>query len=378
MELKISLIQLIIICAVANGFVFGFLLLEKRENRFANRFLSLAIICTCLTFTPYMLGSEVWTEFRWLAWLPFSLAYWIGPSFYFYVQALTDSSKGFSRRHLWHFSPVILNYLHSIYHLMMGKWDPFPGFHKLAEVLESLALVSILIYMLLSLGLVKKYQKSLLDTVSNVAKIDLQWIKHIITVLILSFLVVLVFLVFSDGIGGTELLYQWGAHKSAILLPYACMLYWLSIHGYRQAQTITLTKMQGSELEPNIGDSSKVIAQLKHVMEYDKLFRNPELSLSELSKAIGISERTISETLNGGLQKNFYQFVNEYRIKDVQEKLKNPENSQLKILSLAFDSGFNSKATFNRLFKGYTGVTPKDYKSQNLKDEHLLGRTIRN
>ena len=87
-----------------------------------------------------------------------------------------------------------------------------------------------------------------------------------------------------------------------------------------------------------------------------------KLNLTSLSKAVGIAERSISEALNGHLNKNFYQFVNEYRIKDVQEKLMNPENTHLKILSLAFDAGFNSKATFNRLFKSYTGLTPKEFK----------------
>ena len=67
--------------------------------------------------------------------------------------------------------------------------------------------------------------------------------------------------------------------------------------------------------------------------------------------------------MNLELKKNFYTFVNELRIEEVKEKLRDPKNDNLKILSLAYDSGFNSKATFNRIFKQYVGLTPLEFKS---------------
>ena len=100
-------------------------------------------------------------------------------------------------------------------------------------------------------------------------------------------------------------------------------------------------------------------------METNKLYRNPRLSLSDLSKVVDISERTISNAINQELGKNFFQFINEYRVNEIKEQLKNPNNDHLKILSLAFDVGFNSKASFNRVFKAYTGQTPKEYRSTN-------------
>ncbi|MGW9684830.1 helix-turn-helix domain-containing protein [Flagellimonas sp. 2504JD1-5] len=367
MQLNISIVQLITICSVVNGFVFAFLLLEKKENRFANRFLSLTLICMCLTFTPYMLDPSIWNKYRWLAWMPFSFTYWIGPAFYFYVRTLTNPSFRFTKTHLWHFSPLILNYLHSIYHtIYSGNHHPYHWFHFVAELFESAAIISILIYMVLSFKLVKKYQQQLLNKVSNITRIDLEWIKKTIVVIVVSFVLIFIFLCVSSGISGMVFFHQWDEYRAAILLLYACMLYWISIHGYRQAQTIKISKPK--DLAVNLPDkeSKDIIDKLNNAMQGEKLFRNPELNLTGLSKAIGISERSISEALNGHLNKNFYQFVNEYRIKDVQEKLMDPNNSHLKILSLAFDAGFNSKATFNRLFKGYTGLTPKEFKNQNL------------
>lgn len=368
MQLNISIIQLITICAVANGFIFGFLLLEKKENRFANRFLFLSLICICLTFTPYMLDPSIWNTYRWLAWMPFSLSYWIGPSFYFYVRTLTNSSFRFTKKHLWHFSPIVLNYVHSIYHAIFpGSRTPWHWFHFVAELFESAAILSILIYMILSFKEVKKYQKQLLNNVSTITEIDLQWVKKTIIVIVVSFISILIFLCISSGISGKELFHQWNQYRSAVLLLYSCMLYWLSIRGYQQAQTIKISKPSDSDINLLDKESVKIIDQLHNAMVNEKLFRNPELNLAGLSKSISVSERTISEVLNGNLNKNFYQFVNEYRVKDVQEKLKDSKNSNLKILSLAFDAGFNSKATFNRLFKAYTGQTPKEFKFQNLR-----------
>nr|WP_299382563.1 helix-turn-helix domain-containing protein [Allomuricauda sp.] len=366
LELELSIVQLITICAVANGFVFGFLLLEKRENRHANRFLALAIVCMCLTFTPYMLDPSIWHSHRWLAWLPFSLSYWIGPSFYFYVRILTQPQTRFTKKKLWHFAPIVLNYLHSIYHLIYsGNHHPYHWFHFTAEILESMAIVSILIYMFLSLKMINQYQNALLDNVSNTNKYDLQWLRHIIVVIMGSFIIILIFLAISSGISGMVFFDQWNEYRAAVLLLYACVLYWLSIHGYLQAQTLPLIPFDKKENSIPNDESSKIIQQLEKAMLSQKLYRNPELGLTELSQKIGLPERSISMAINHGLHKNFFQYINGYRVQDIKEKLKNPKNSNLKLMSLAYDSGFNSKASFNRIFKAHTGMTPNEFKQQN-------------
>lgn len=362
----ISLVQLITICAISNGFVFAFLLLRKSENRFANRFLSLTIICMCLTFTPYMIDPDVWHTHRWLAWLPFSLSYWIGPSFYFYVRNITYPSQSFRSYDLWHFAPIVLNYVHSIYHGIVVNSNPWPWFHKVAEIFESVAIVSILIYMAICLQIIRKYQKKLHDNVSNTEKIDLEWAKQMIFVIVVLFLIILIFLFVSTGISGMYLFDQWNEYRFTVLLIYACVLYWLSIYGYQQAQTFKITVPPKSTKPISEDESERAVARLQAIMKEKKIYRNPELSLSGLSRTTQISERLLSEAINNVLHKNFYQFVNEYRVDDIKEKLKDPKNSNLKILSLAMDSGFNSKATFNRIFKEYTGVTPKQFKSQNI------------
>ena len=182
---------------------------------------------------------------------------------------------------------------------------------------------------------------------------------------------ILVFLIVSSGISGKVFFNQWNDYRNTVLLLYAGVLYWIGIQGYRQTQTLKLKRHKENALPIPDKASITVIQKLDAVMKDQKLFQNPELSITDLSKAVGISERTISGAINKN-GKNFYQFINEYRVNEVQEKLKNPQNHNLKIISMAYDSGFNSKASFNRIFKSYTGLTPKEYQSQSASQKTLF------
>lgn len=366
MHFEISPIQLITVCSVINGFVFAFLLFEKKENRQANRFLSLTILSMCLTFTPFILDVSIWNAYQWLAWLPFSLSYWLGPAFYFYIKTLTEIPSSIRKKDLWHFSPIILNYLHSIYHVIVVKTNPWPWFHHFAEILESAAILSVLIYLFFSFRLVKSYQRSLLNNVSNTEMIDLRWVNQFIFVIAGSCVLMVVFLTASMIAGGKYTLKEWDDPRAFALLVYAGVLYWLSISGFKQAQTHQIADLEEQANEQDHGEHSEVIQKLSSAIESHKLYRNPELSLSDLSRAVDISERVISNAINQELGKNFFQLINEYRVEEMKERLRDPNNDHLKILSLAFDAGFNSKASFNRVFKSYTGQTPKDYKSKNI------------
>ncbi len=361
MNFELSPIQIITICSVLNGFVFAFLLFEKRENRQANRFLSLTIFSMCLTFTPFILDITIWNTYQWLSWLPFSLSYWIGPSFYFYIKTLTDASFSFRKKDLWHFTPIVLNYIHSIYHGFTDH-NPWPIVHHIAEQLEAAAILSVMTYLIFSFRLVRSYQRSLLNNISYTERIDLRWVNKFILVAAGSFILILVFVILGMTLGGKFAPLQWNEPRAFILLIYSGVLYWLSISGFKQAQTLRIIQLEETNGDNHEGHS-EVISTLKVAIEANKFYRNPKLSLSDLSAVVNISERTISTAINQELGKNFFQLINEYRVAEMKERLKDPNNDHLKILSLAYDAGFNSKASFHRVFKSYTGQTPKEYRA---------------
>ncbi|MDC8004552.1 helix-turn-helix transcriptional regulator [Aureisphaera galaxeae] len=358
--IQLTAIQLITLLAVFNGLIFSLLILDKKENKVANRFLALLIVSMCFSFTPYVLENMVWYKYRWLVWLPLSLSYWIGPSFYFYVKALTQEFK-FQKKHLWYFSPIILNFVHSTYHFFYQEGNPFPYFHKFTELLESLAIIIIFIFTLLSYRLLVRYAAKLYNQYSNVEKITLSWLKNLAVVVMSAFAMVAAYLIISGSFLGKKNLDYWNTYKFICIVVYILMLQWLVIKGYKQAPTAPLFINVSNE--PEIKETSSVIVQLQKIIVEKHLYRNPELTLADLSKSVGLSERTISAAINNELNKNFYRFINEYRVEEVKAKLRDPKFDHMKILSIALDSGFNSKASFNRIFKSYVGQTPLQFKS---------------
>ena len=104
--------------------------------------------------------------------------------------------------------------------------------------------------------------------------------------------------------------------------------------------------------------------RLQSLMEEDKLFLNPELSLRSLAQYMNLSANHMSQLLNEGFQQNFANYVNTYRLEHFKVKLQDSQSSQLTLLALAYDSGFNSKTVFNSFFKNKLGMTPKAYWNQ--------------
>lgn len=104
--------------------------------------------------------------------------------------------------------------------------------------------------------------------------------------------------------------------------------------------------------------------QLLDLMISDRPYLNSELSQSDLAINLGISSHHLSEILNNGFSQNFYNFINSYRVLEAQRLMKNDQKKHSKILAFAFDSGFKSKTSFNRVFKAHTGTTPSDYRKK--------------
>ena len=209
--------------------------------------------------------------------------------------------------------------------------------------------------------MLSQYQSALRDRVSYLEQIDLRSLKNIILVIAGSFICILVMIFVVSGFISKDALYRWDQYRGAILFFYALVLYWLSINGYRQAQTIQFPKeVQVTEVTTRSDLAEAILTKMRE----DRVYRNPELSLADLSRAVGYSERSISAVLNGELGKNFYTFVNEHRVNDVKERLSDPANDPIRILVLAYEAGFNSKASFNRVFKELTGLTPNRFRSK--------------
>ena len=104
--------------------------------------------------------------------------------------------------------------------------------------------------------------------------------------------------------------------------------------------------------------------KIEAFIKEEKPFQNPELTLTDVAKKLQTNASVISKAINQGFGLNFNDFINNYRIEAVKQCFENGEHKKSTLLGIAFDCGFNSKATFNRAFKKNTGLSPKDFLSK--------------
>ena len=142
----------------------------------------------------------------------------------------------------------------------------------------------------------------------------------------------------------------------------ALITYWLGIEGFNKRNTsVFKTK---TVLDPKEKLQLEEIAlKIKTLMLEEKSFKNPDITLSSLSEQLGVKSYLTTKCLNTIFGKKFNDFINEYRIEELKMLLEDPKNNNYTLLSLAFEAGFNSKASFNRAVKKLTGKSPSALKS---------------
>ena len=110
--------------------------------------------------------------------------------------------------------------------------------------------------------------------------------------------------------------------------------------------------------------TNEIVANIVALMEKEKLYTETELTLKQLAEKLRFPTYQVSQAINEGLGKNFYELVNSHRVEEAKRLLADPRTENFTILSVGFEAGFNSKTTFNTVFKKFTGVTPTEYRDQ--------------
>jgi AraC-like DNA-binding protein len=112
------------------------------------------------------------------------------------------------------------------------------------------------------------------------------------------------------------------------------------------------------------GKTYEIIHGITDLMEKDKLYQETELTLQDLADKLKYPSYQVSQAINEGMKKTFYDLVNNYRVEEAKRLLQDPRNLNYTILSVGFEAGFNSKTTFNTVFKKFTGQTPSDFREK--------------
>jgi AraC-like DNA-binding protein len=389
----------LLLITFSQGLIYAILLLKKgiqTENK-SNYWLSLFVFLCSLYLAPWMLGFAGWYDnepYRNIMfYIPFQHLYFIGPVLFIYTQSLLNPAFKMDKKQRMHFIPGILYLLYNLWIFVYDKlilgdnyfykdgmdkdfepWFQYSGF------------ASMLIYLILNLKYYYNYKKLIVQVTSNADAVLFDWIrKYLIAFMGMISLKVFAEIFFAIYPQYTNYVGSWWFY-----LLFSLILYYIAITGYANGvetkigfqmsffdknPILLLDKTYNSfTQDENVIDISyqefkpEIDSEIEHwkikieaLIQEEKLYQNPELSLTEVSKKLQTNTSVISKAINQGFAMNFNDFINNYRIEAVKAMFQNGEHKKSTLLGIAYDCGFNSKATFNRAFKKNTGLSPKEY-----------------
>ncbi|HEX7762941.1 MAG TPA: AraC family transcriptional regulator [Cellvibrio sp.] len=140
----------------------------------------------------------------------------------------------------------------------------------------------------------------------------------------------------------------------------------LFVYNLRYAHELLLTRDTPIAKEPEIASapSPETIARIRTTMENQKLYLTQNLTIEDFARQVGIHYREVSSIINSEFNTNFFEFVNEYRVNRAKQLLLDPAFARMTILDILLESGFNSKSSFHRFFKRYTGMSAAEFRKQ--------------
>ncbi|MRX27442.1 helix-turn-helix domain-containing protein [Kangiella sp. HZ709] len=363
--------HIIIIGAVQGILLFVLLNLDSRATT-ANRLLGVFCLLLALYFlSPFIaLNAELNAFSGLLGWGFFLPASFGALNFLYYRHAVTNTKL--SWKDLWHLTPVLICYLLNLHWLtesteyrlnLLQTFDPVPTGFKTSILIFYFQAFA---YNGFSAWLIFRYQNKAQNTLANFNPDIFRWLWAFLTIT----LIIWSFKIIAD-FTSLKYLSRWADILIVVFIYSVAIAQWRNPKLFRVEQlqskptssdshdlyTSTHKSSPGSLDE---GTREVLLKSTKEFMQQDKPFLDSQLTLSSLAESIGLSTHHLSEVLNQQEGKNFYQFVNQYRVSYLIEQLK--KDKKAKILDLALASGFSSKSTFNAVFKQFTDQTPSQFR----------------
>lgn len=374
------------------GFVLAFVLLQfAGKPGHANRYLAVILVALgAHTLHQFLITTGYITWVKPMIGLNLPLEYLFGPCIYLYIKALTQPKKTQSGE-LLHFVPVAASLLLLAPFYLLdfgGKWqiithnlaaDSWLGVTKLILPLYIVtAEASFAAYLFASYRLLRAHQRRVKDYFSYAEKVTLSWLSHFLGVFAVFLGIFIVFLVFIESQGAVNHI----ADGLYIFTLFA--IHYLGIGGllqptiYPQSETPgTVPSGAGSTTKSSAkykksaldrDQQTRISQRLRQLMDQEKPYLNADLTLPLLAQALSVSPNYLSQTLNEHLDVSFFEFVAAYRISHARALLADPANSNMAILDVAMESGFNSRSAFYSAFKNHTGMTPAQFKREQAEN----------
>lgn len=367
----------ILISGIILSFFQFILLLNKRDKSLPDKILALGICAIgihLLNYHLYYLGY--WDKYPHLIGItvPFPLLY--GPILYLYTKYSLKPDSYLNKKDYLHFTPAVFSYLYmfKFFFIYSGKQKLLvitgvvDDFRLFASILLAAYVISGFTYAILAYMKINVHKRLVENNFSYDEQISLNWLKYSIWGMGFIFLVIAVILSLREGLG---MEFPFNADFIFYTLI-VILIFCIGFFGIQHQNIFSNNKEPNPKelIQPSMPAEYKksglrqevagsIHQRLLHLMADEKPYLNPKLTLLNLSEMMDVSPNHLSQTINQYEKINFHDFVNQYRIDEFITRANS--NNSFSILSNALDSGFNSKSSFNTVFKKFKDITPSKY-----------------
>ncbi|MCD6200488.1 MAG: AraC family transcriptional regulator [Bacteroidales bacterium] len=364
---------------IVQSFFAGLMIATKKPQQLHDRIMAGWLFLISLEMI-FALSKEYYQQLLAFTFIPFTY----GPLMYLYTKFLISEKPRFSWKNWLHFIPfVVFLVLTFVYRqekvIALDHYFEHDKLFWLRMTYGISFFISITVYSALTFDMIKKHQRKIRDLYSFTSeKITLNWLKGVSISFSITYLAMFIAGAFNMISGDTSTDPLLFSYIGLTLFAFA-----FSIYGYKQQEIYKLYGITGRGNEDANGhrgknrsgtkyrrsglkeaEARKYLQQLLKLMEEEQPYLDGELSIQDLTVRLNIPRHYLTQILNEKLNKNFYSFVNEYRVKKVIRMMKDPQYKNYTLLALALEAGFNSKSSFNNIFKNYTGYTPSEYREK--------------
>jgi AraC-like DNA-binding protein len=378
----------ILYVGLSQSFFAGLMIATKKNPTVADRLLAAWLFLIAIEMGFAIINTSIVPLFEYL-FIPFTY----GPLLYLYTKYQTTERVEFNWRYILHFIPALAFFITAI--VFRGKpvmrlddfWniDPFLSF----RLLYGLSFfVSITAYSIVAFVLINRHQRNIQNLVSYTSgKITLSWLLVISISFYVTYVGVFIF--------GVYVIFAKDPTYDPKLPSYFGLTFFafaFSFYGFKQPGifneiltprhpavdpvTLKKTPLPEVEIEPKYErsglkekDAKEYMDQLLKHMQEKKPYLDVDLTINDISSELNIPRHYLTQVINGLLGKNFYTFINEYRIEEVKKLLVDDDFAKYTLTSIAFEAGFSSKSSFNSVFKTSTGMTPSQFKEAYFREQ---------
>lgn len=298
------------------------------------------------------------------------------PTFIYYVLQYIGTGSGLRKYAFLFFLPGLGLLLYSIFdHYLLNPYDAadlLEHYNRPDWVYQSFFKGSQILFIIVLLKLTRelgKFETSLKDGFSEIETISVSWLKNFTWIYLLSIsLTFLLFLSQNIGLIPFEINQVFGVVYGMLVIS----VFYMNVNGikhytisqlYAEEKELQVTALHvGQKEEPSPSEADINLHQrMIQWIEGEKVYLQPKYGLADLAAELGESTHAVSFVINRLEKKSFYDLINGYRVEHLKMLLSDPNNRKYTVLALGLESGFNSKASINRIFKNHTGFTPREF-----------------